>query len=262
MTKDYLAATRGMDMVKPAYMGVDVSPKQQHAEAEHVISLSRNPRHPTTAAVISGRPASEDFRKHILTYKGTPYIKEVRQVLQVPGTPPGHCLGPVFVRSVRLLGELNMSFDLCMRPAELGDGAKLAGLCPDTRLILDYCGNADPKAFIKAPAEKPWHERESWKRDLAALARRPNVVCKISGIVVRAPNPRWTPDHLAPIVNHCLDEFGPDRVVFGSDWPVCTLTASLGDWVRALKVILRSRPVEMQRKLFHDNAQRLYGLKA
>jgi L-fuconolactonase len=90
------------------------------------------------------------------------------------------------------------------------------------------------------------------------LGERKHVVCKISGIVAQVPQPDWSAEDLAPIVNHCLDAFGPDRVIFGSDWPVCRLGAELADWVRALQAIVHDRPRDQQRKLFHDNAQALF----
>jgi L-fuconolactonase len=66
---------------------------------------------------------------------------------------------------------------------------------------------------------------------------------------------------LAPIVNHCLDEFGPQRVIFGGDWPVCLMGAKLAEWVAALRTIIAERPADEQRKLLHDNAVALYRLK-
>jgi L-fuconolactonase len=166
------------------------------------------------------------------------------------------------VLGVQRLGELGLSFDLCMRPGELLDAARLAQLCPDTRFILDHCGNADPKAFSRTlglddlPAE---HDAETWRRDLASVAARPNVVCKISGIVARAPRD-WHVEQLAPIVVHCLECFGSKRVMFGSDWPVCRLRATLRQWVEALRQIVADRPEIQQRQLFQDNAERYYGL--
>ena len=94
---------------------------------------------------------------------------------------------------------------------------------------------------------------------MAKLADQPNTVCKISGIVASA-TPSWTADQLAPIVNHCLDRFGPDRIMFGSDWPVCLLGARFDQWVKALKEITSNRSAENQRKLFHDNALQFYQL--
>lgn len=260
LTKDYLKAASGLNVVKAIYMEVDVVPRQQLAEAEHVIALCKSKDHPTAGAVISGRPASTRFKDYILQFKDSPYIKGVRQVLHPPGTKRGLCLEKQFVENMRLLGKLGMSYDLCMRPTELSDGIKLVDQCKETLFIVDHCGNADPKAFSKKKSvEKPWHKAEPWRRDIANLAKRKNTICKISGSVAKAPA-AWTADDLAPIVNHCLDQFGPDRVVFGSDWPVCTLAATYRQWVEALKQIIRQRPVAQQRKLLHDNAVHFYRL--
>lgn len=260
VTRDYLEAVKGLPVVKAIYMEVDVDPSQQVMEAEHLIEISKNPANLTVGAVISGRPASDQFASYIQRYKDNAVIKGVRQVLHVDETKPGTCLDPAYIRGVRLLGELGKSFDLCMRPTELGDAIKLADACPDTRLILDHCGNADPQAFAKSPksGEKPSHDADQWRRDISALAGKKNVICKISGVVARATKGAWTSADLAPIVNHCLDAFGPDRVVFGSDWPVCTLVATYRDWVVALREIIANRPVADQRKLLHDNAARIY----
>jgi L-fuconolactonase len=85
------------------------------------------------------------------------------------------------------------------------------------------------------------------------------VVGKVSGIIASAP-PGWTVDDLAPIVNHTLEVFGPDRVMFGGDWPVCTLGASYKQWYDALVQIVSNRPDIEKRKLFHDNAVEHYRL--
>lgn len=263
VTKDFLQATRGLNVVKAVYMEVDVAPDQQTAEARHVIELCKSQDYPTVAAVISGRPGSPSFGKYITQFRDSPYIKGVRQVLQIPETAPAMCLEETFVKSVRLLGQLGMSFDLCMRPTELRDGAALARRCPDTRFIVDHCGNADPKAFgalAKTTQEKPQHDAHGWRRDIEGLAKLGNVVCKISGIVARAPKDNWSAEDLAPIVNHCLDQFGPDRVMFGGDWPVCTLVASYREWVQTLQAVVSERTREHQRKLFYHNAVRFYGL--
>jgi L-fuconolactonase len=238
-------------VVKSIYMEVDVDPAQQTAEAEYVIDLCQKGNTPTAAAVISGRPASDGFHKYVAQFKSNPYIKGIRQVLHVAETPAGYCLDQRFVRGIRLLGELGLSFDLCMRPGELADAAKLIDACPGTRFILDHCGNGDVQA----------EDRSGWQKDMAALARRQNVVCKVSGIVVAARPGRWTADDLAPVVNHTVEVFGKDRVMFGGDWPVCTLTSTYAQWVAALKTVVAGWSDEDRRKLFHDNAARFYGLK-
>ena len=250
--RDYLEATRGLNVAKAVYMEIDADPKDHGDEAENAIALSRSGAHPTAAAVISGRPAEESFRPHLLRFKGSPWIKGVRQILNPPSAPRGLCLRPAFVESMRLLGEQNLSFEFCMRPGELPDAAELAARCPETRFILDHCGNPDLQAGPR--------EAESWKRGIGELARRPNVACKISGIVAGVPKAGWGPELLAPVIDHCLDSFGPDRVVFGSDWPVCLLGATLAEWVGALHQVIRRRPEIDRRKLLHDNAVRIYRL--
>jgi predicted TIM-barrel fold metal-dependent hydrolase len=91
------------------------------------------------------------------------------------------------------------------------------------------------------------------------MAKRKNVICKISGIVGSVP-PKWSADDLAPVINHCLDSFGPDRVVFGGDWPVCTKGATYRQWVEALREVIRPRSESQQRKLLSENAIKFYGL--
>jgi len=259
LMSDYLAATGELEkstlkptakVVKSVYMEVDVAPEQQTAEAEHLIDICKKGGVPTVAAVISGRPSSPDFGAYLKPFRDSRYIKGVRQVLHGDDTPAGYCLGKQFIQGVQLLGKHGLSYDLCMRAAELPDAAKLIDACPDTRFILDHCGNADVEA----------KDRTQWKKDMAEVAKRKNVVGKVSGFIASAKKGKWTVDDLAPIVNHTLEVFGPDRVMFGGDWPVCTLAASYREWVDALRTIVKDRKAEEQRKLFHDNAARFYRL--
>ncbi len=260
VTTDYVQATQGLQVVKAVYMEVDVVPEQQLQEAEHVLGLCQSEEHPTVGAVISGRPGSESFADYVERFRDNPFIKGVRRVLHVSAAPAGHCLTERFVASIRLLGEMGKSFDLCMRPTELEDASKLVDRCPETRFILDHCGNADPKAFLDNPPEPALHDAERWRRDIGRLAKQSNVVCKISGIIARAPQGVPHAETLAPVIDHCLDEFGPDRVVFGGDWPVCLLGASYEAWVESLKQVISHRSEQDQRKLLHDNAARIYRL--
>jgi predicted TIM-barrel fold metal-dependent hydrolase len=251
LMRDYLQATAGLNVVKAVYMEVDVAPDQQSAEADYILDVCRQRNTPTVAAVISGRPASDGFRDYLQRFRGNRYLKGLRQVLHNEGNPAGYCLSREFIRGIRLLGEMGLRYDLCLRPAELGDAVRLAEACPDTRFILDHCGNANVQA----------RDGTQWQRDMTRIARCRNVVCKVSGIVASARPGRWTAEDLAPIVNHTLDAFGSDRVMFGGDWPVCTLAATYRQWVDALKAIVRGRSEVDQRKLFHDNAVRFYELQ-
>ncbi len=246
-TADYDVATKGLNVVKTVYMEVDVTPEQHEAEADYVIELCRRDDNPMSGAVIGGRPGQFGFRNYINLYKTNRLIKGVRQVLH-GGTPRRACLEPEFVRDIQYLGEIGKSFDLCLRSGELADAVLLVDQCPGTRFILDHCGN-----------QNPYEDRTQWARDLGRLADRQNVVCKISGIAASA-RVDWKPDDLEPVVRHCLREFGRDRVMFGGDWPVCTLGATFRQWVEALRWIVRNDPPAQQAKLFAGNAIRVYDL--
>ncbi|HEY1734559.1 MAG TPA: amidohydrolase family protein, partial [Acidimicrobiales bacterium] len=258
---DYREATRGLDVQKAVYMEVDVTPAQKMAEVDYVVGLGHEQDNPTRGAVVGAVVATDgfaDYVRRVAAHK--PFVKGMRQVLHVPATPAGTCLAAAFVRGIRLLGENGLSFDLCLRPADLGDAIRLSEQAADTKFILDHCGNADPRAFRRG-AENPAHDPAAWRRSIDGLARRPNVVCKISGLINRFPS-GFTADDLAPVVDHCLDAFGPDRVVFGGDWPVCLTGGSYRQWVEALRQIVSRRPAEDQRKLWAGNARRLYRLDA
>lgn len=261
VTSDFLTATQDLNIVKTVYMEVDAAEQDQIREARHAIALCRSDQHPTVGAVISGRPGSDKFAGYIAQFKNTSEVKGLRQVLHGNDTPQGFCLQPQFVKSVQLLGEMSKTFDICIRPAELRDAIQLAKQCPATRLILDHCGNGDPHAFLSESqqTEKPWHTAKQWKDDISRLAETKNVTCKISGIVARAPKD-WRPEHLAPLINHCLDAFGPDRVVYGGDWPVCLLGGKYREWMAALCQVISNRSTTDQQKMFHDNAVKVYGL--
>ena len=248
--KDYAEATAGLNVVKAVYMEVDVHVEQQQAEADFIVGLCQAGTTPTVAAVVAGRPADAGFRRYAAQFRDSPYVKGMREVIHEARTPPGYCLRPEFIAGVRYLGEVGLTFDICIRSAELPDAGRLIAACPDTRFILDHCGNE--------PVPTKDHGR--WQHDLEALAAYRNLVCKVSGIVASAKKGMWSAQDLAPIVNHTLNVFGPDRVMFGGDWPVCTVAASYRDWVTALQAIVASRPEEERRKLFHDNAARFYNI--
>ncbi|MFO0948060.1 MAG: amidohydrolase family protein [Planctomycetota bacterium] len=247
---DYEEATRGLNIDRMVYMEVDVATAQQRKEAEYVLDLCRKPETKVCAAVIAGHPGTATFREHVSRFAGNPSLKGIRQVLHGAGTPRGHCLGDKFVSDIAWLGEKHLRFDLCLRPGELEDGVQLARQCPQTPLILDHCGN--PSILER--------DNATWKKAIEAFAKLPNVTCKVSGLMESAPAEGWSVKDLAPFVRHVCDSFGPDRVLFASNWPVCNLSGSVRAWVDALESILSDRREEDLDKLFHDNAVEIYAL--
>ena len=260
---DYQRATAESGVAKTVYMEVDVAPEQRFAEVDFVSDLCARDDNPMAGAVISGSPGDAGFADYMARFSDNAYVKGVRQVLHVPSAARGACVEPRFVEGIHLLGSMGKCFDLCMRPSELGDAVALVEQCSDTLFIVDHCGNADPQIVsgdVEPDLENPFsHDRQQWMDDMQALGAHANVVCKLSGSVARAPQ-GWTAETLAPTVEHCIASFGADGAVFGGDWPVCTLGAPLGEWVAALRQIVKGHSEEEQRRILHDNAVRLYGL--
>jgi predicted TIM-barrel fold metal-dependent hydrolase len=242
VTKDYLEAVEGLNVVKAIYMEVDVAADQKVAEAEYVLGLTKDPKNLTVKAVIGGTPGTDGFAAYAEKFKDEPKIVGFRQVLH-GDLKAGTANEKAFVRDIQFLGKLGKTFDLCMRPAELGDAVKLVDACPDTRFILDHCGNAPVKAFLE-PTTAPHPAVMQYRKDIAAQLADTDLDL----------------DALAGPINHCLDSFGPDRVVFASDWPVCLTAVSLKQWVEGLKKIVSNRPLAEQKKLFHDNAKKFYDV--
>jgi len=253
LMSDYMASIAGTDIVKSVYMEVDVAPEQQQAEAEFVVDLCSRDDNPMCAAIISGRPGQEGFRDYIAGLKQHECIKGVRQVLHTPATPTGYALEDSFLADMVWLGEQGLSFDLCMRRDELPDAVRIADECPDTTFVLDHCGNAD----LQADAV----DDDAWRRDIDIAARCKNLFCKVSGFIwTLDTSEEWSSLDIEPVVDHVFECFGPDRVMFGGDWPVCTQTVTLAQWVETLQQAVSDRSEEDQRKLFYDNATRIYRL--
>jgi len=263
---DAAQATENLNVEKIVYMEVNLIQEQKYFEAQYITEICKQDDNPISAAFIGGNPRSYSFRDYASLFKDNKYIKGVRHVLHPPEREKGYCLETQFVDNIRFLGELGLRFAICMRPSELSDAVKLAELCPETSLILDHCGNGVPAIVNGAVEEDKYgmdifrHNPDQWKRDIEDLAKKENVICKISGMLFKTDPDSVTPEFLAPTVNHCLDAFGPDRLMFGSNWPVCTLTSSYEIWVDVLNKVIRGRGDEFKNKLFYKNAETIYDL--
>ena len=263
---DYVKAAESSGVSRTVYMEVDAHPDDKQKEIEDMTPHCLAEDDLMLAMVVSADPSKPGFSGFLKNNSGNPFIKGVRQVLHNSEIPPKYCLTPEFVQGIRELGKSNLLFDICIRPCELQDALELCRQFPEVSFVLDHCGNADPyvvngqRGPFSSNSEAIYaHSKENWQQAISELGRLSNVTCKISGIVARAEK-GWSADTLAPTVNACLDAFSEDRIVFGGDWPVCTLGASLYQWVVALKEIIAARPAVVQEKLFNLNAKRIYHL--
>ena len=245
---DYLSTTAGLNVVKSVHLEADVDEAFMLDETVHLLALAEQPDNPLAGIVACARPESKDFKAHLNKIVGNPKLKGIRRVLH---TQPDH-LGQdqTFIENVGSLADHGLSFDICVLARQLPVAINLASRCPRVTFILDHCGVPQVKEKVLDP----------WRSHIAELAKLQNVFCKISGVVAYADPKHWTAEDLRPYVEHVITSFGWDRVMFGSDWPVCTLSASFRQWVDALQKITHGASRSNQQKLFHDNAVRVYRL--
>lgn len=152
-------------------------------------------------------------------------------------------------RGLRAVRDADLVYDLLVRTHELPAARELVRRFPDVRFVIDHMA----KPRIAAGARDP-----DWEHAMAAIAEFPNVSCKLSGMVTEANWTKWTPADLAPYVRCALDWFGPERCMFGSDWPVCLLAASYGEVLQALTYALSELNTMEIEGVLGGNATRVY----
>lgn len=209
---DYVEATQELSVVKSVHLEADVDEPFMLAETRYLLALADQPDNPLAGIVACARPEKEDFRNHLDKIVGHPKLKGIRRVLHTQPDIVGQ--EKTFVQNIGGLADYGLSFDLCVLARQLPIAINMASMCPDVVFILDHCGVPKVKERILDP----------WRSHIAEIAKLPNVYCKVSGLVAYADHARWTEGDLRPYVEHVISCFGWDRVLFGSDWPACTLS--------------------------------------
>ncbi|WP_200781439.1 amidohydrolase family protein [Olsenella phocaeensis] len=258
---DYLRESgRGEDyrLEQAVYIEVDMARYERERECELACGLVDDDSTPFGGACISGDLSSPEFESYIRLWSKRPQVKGVRQVLHVPSADPGTCLTDRFVKNVRLLGELGLVFEGCVRCAELADLATLARECPDTTIVLNHMGivDADIMAHTRPTADEAAYQN-IWKKNMAELGKLPNVVCKVSGL---NPMEAWSSDSLARSVDVALDAFDSKMVMYASNFPVLNVALSFDEWTRAVLEMTSTLDGEDRKALFSKNAKRVYRL--
>lgn len=247
-TRDYSEATRGLEIEKSVFVECDVDEPRIPDETRHVLRIADQPDNPVQGVVAAARPEKEGFKAYVQAIVGHPKLKGIRRILHTQPDEIGQ--GKLFIENVQSLAGYGLSFDICILARQLPIAINLISKSPEVNFILDHCGVPPVKDKILDP----------WREHIRAVSKMPNVTCKISGLVAYADPTTWTAADLRPYVEHVIENFGWDRVMFGSDWPVCTLAATYKQWVDALLSLTAHAGEANQKKLFHDNAIRVYRL--
>ncbi|MET1412150.1 amidohydrolase [Roseibium sp. HPY-6] len=230
------------------HMEVDVAEHHIEKEAAVIDELIDAPGSMMRGMISSCRPESDDFAAFLERARSNPNIKGFRRVLHVVPDDVGTTV--TFRDNIKRLSGTGLTFDLCVLPRQLHLALDLVSHCPDVTFILDHCGVPD----VAAGAFEPW------RTGVKALAERPNVFAKISGVVAYGNPDTWTLNDIRPFVEETVDAFGTDRIVWGSDSPVCNLGGGLPTWVAATHALTERWSTTDREALYHINACRLWRL--
>jgi L-fuconolactonase len=217
------------------------------AEVDWISNLAKSEPRLKGIVAHASLERGEEARAELEMLASRPLVKGVRRNLQSEPDPE-FCLHPKFLTGVRLLAEFGFTFDLCLRHEQLPTATELVRRVPEVSFVLDHLGKPDVRSKRIQP----------WANDLNALAALSNVVAKVSGLTTEADWRNWQPTDLKPYLNHGLETFGPQRLIFGSDWPVMILAADYERWIDAVRSQIPLSKEEDWIRLFSTNAERIY----
>jgi L-fuconolactonase len=244
----YRDASHGIGVERMVFVECDCHPRHSVAEADWVLGLAR--LDPRIVGIVAHAeltdPAALDGVLQDLA--ANPLLKGIRHNIQ--GQPGGFCLQDDFVAGVKKAWGLGFHFELCITHDQMDDAIALVERCPGVSFMLDHCG----KPGIRAGLTEPWATR------LRTLAEVPEVFCKISGLLTEADWASWTPDEVMAYMETAAEAFGPDRIVYGSDWPVNTVAGGYARWHDLALRFTEGWSEQDRYAFFHGNAGRFYRL--
>ncbi|MBJ7601284.1 MAG: amidohydrolase family protein [Candidatus Dormibacteraeota bacterium] len=247
----YRQASEPVEVEKIVFVEVAARDGLALEEAAWVADLARSERR--LQGIVAGARLERGtaVAEELDALKELPAVRGVRRIVSAPfQSDPEFCLRPSFIKGVRLLPRYGFVFDLAAQKEDLLRSAQLVRKCPEVRFVLDHMANPDIRGGVTEP----------WASDLDALAALENVFCKVSGMIPNAA-PDWTVEQLEPYVDHAIEVFGFERLMFGSDWPVMDANGgSYRRWVDALTRIMSGTSEAEMRRLFGETAAEFYGL--
>jgi L-fuconolactonase len=247
--RDFLPADLKPDLERSGFDGtVAVQVRQTLEETRWLLELA------ASASYIKGVVGWVDLRSaqvqsQLESFAQNPKLVGIRHIVQSEPNDQ-FLLQPDFLRGIAALGEFDLAYDILIYPKHLPVAAEFVRRFPDQRFVLDH--------LAKPPIKSG--EIHSWALGIRELASLPNVFCKLSGLVTEADWRHWTPAHFLPYLDTAFECFGPERLMIGSDWPVCTVAASYSQAVDIVKNYLSNFTEEVREAVLGGNATRFWKL--
>ena len=253
LARDYLPGDLGPVAAAAGIGGtVAVQARQTLEETRWLLDLAEH--HPLIRGVVGWVDLrSSEVAGELREFSSRPAFVGVRHVVQ-DEPDPRFLLGEEFVAGLRHLAPLGLTYDLLLYPQQLPAAVELVASLPEQPFVLDH---------LAKPRIAAWTARSdmaSWRRDIEALARHKNVCCKLSGLVTETAWGQWRPADFKPYLDIALVAFGPDRLMFGSDWPVCLLSGDYAEVAGIIRDLCGQLSPDEQAAIWGGTARRFYGL--
>lgn len=232
--------------------GIDKSVfvQTQHAVAENRWVLSLAEQYDWIAGIVGWVDlASPDCESQIEEFKQHPKFVGVRHITQ-DETDENFIIGSAVVNGLKLLEQHGIPFDLLFFVKHLRHAVTLGQKLAELPMVIDHLAKPEIKTG----------KIDAWKKDFVAASKFPNIYCKLSGLITEANWAEWSTDDLRPYVELALECFGPERCMFGSDWPVCELAGTYQQVHDSLAELLSELSVSEQEFIWHKTATKFYSL--
>ena len=245
--EDYLKLTDGLGIGGTLFMETGVDDPDYQAEAKHIQTLSNDTHSGIKGLIVSIRPEDGSFDAwfdETLNMNVAGY----RRILHV--MPDETSKAQTFRDNVKKIGKAGKPFDICFLPTQLSVAYEFAKECDSVNLVLNHCGVPSIAAG----------EIDQWGKDIKQLSELPNVICKLSGLMAYCAPGTSSQETIQPYVDHVLECFGPNRMVWGSDWPVVNLGKGIQEWISVSRNILNTLSEDEAKLIAHVNAEKIYNV--
>ncbi len=249
LLNNYFKASKGIEVEKMVFVQAECIPSQFMDEVKWIQDLAD--KNKKLCGIVPWAPihSGNNVANILEEFKKDQRIKGVRQLIE-PEKNTDFCLHPKFVEGVQLLGAYGFHFELTIGPEHFPSVIKLVERCPDTRFILDHIGN--PNILKK--------QLEPWKSHLKQFADSGPHYCKFSNLVCNAELDIWDIEDLRPYTEAVIEIFGPDRLIWGSDWPHALRAASWSKWFQSAIILTNGLSHKDRLAIFRNNAIHFYKL--
>jgi len=227
---------------------VAVQADQSDAETNYLVQLSKS--HPFIKGVVGWIDLqAEDIEQQLISYKELPVIKGFRHIVEGE-LDPDFLIRPAVLNGLKALAAFGYTYDLLIRPRHYEATLQCVQQNPNLQFVLDH--------IAKPPIKS--REFDEWAAFIDKLAAFSNVVCKVSGLATEADWSRWKLDDFKQYLDHIFLRFGKERIMFGSDWPVCLLAASYEESIAIVEDKLGDFTEKEKKSFWAENAIRVYNL--